>query len=205
MIIEFLGVSGVGKTTVAEKYRQDLEDHGNKVVWDTRDLYRKHNWLSRNLRKMVFVFSYGIRNRKWCRSFRKYLAMEIENWKDEFRPYFNGIFLKYRLAKDRSGESVRVFDEGAIQFLWAIKLRSGKAVTEEDVTQLFRFFEVPDELIVVEAETQKIIQRLEKRGEYVRIMDNGDLADSIEKMRAVQEAIIGFLPSGIQVKRIRND
>ena len=73
MIIEFLGVSGVGKTTVAKAYKRKLEKEGKEVIWDTYDLYAKNGWLVRNLKKAFRVMAFAFANPKWVKEYKRFL------------------------------------------------------------------------------------------------------------------------------------
>lgn len=205
MIIEFLGVSGVGKTTVAKRLRSKLEENGREVVWDTYDLYASHGWLTRNIRKGWFVIKYAAGHRSWVRGYRAFLSRNILKKAYIKEPLFNGIYLKSLLEKARLDHKVHIFDEGALQYLWAVKLRGISTVSNLDMEDIEKYLGLPDEVIVVEAAAGTIASRLEKRGQYVRIMKDGDLKETITKMQIVQRNIVYNLNDSVKVKYINND
>ena len=205
MIIEFLGVSGVGKTTIGKQLRRKLEEEGWEVVWDTYNLYAHHGWLSRNIRKGYAVVKYAITHKKWVQGYKVFLSKSIKKRSDIRSPLFNGIYLKTRLEKARTDNKIHIFDEGALQYLWAVKLRGVAAVSGSDIRDIERYLGLPDELIVVEASVETIASRIEKRGEYVRIMKDGNLKKMIIKMKGTQQKIVHELGCRVKVIYIDND
>lgn len=186
MIIEFLGVSGVGKTTVAKAYKKKLEKQGKEVIWDTYDLYAKNGWLVRNIKKAFTVVVFSVSNPMWVKAYKRFLEKNISNKKDIPKPLFNAVFLKALLVKARNDGKIHIFDEGALQYLWAVKLRGNKTVSNSDIQMIRNLLGFPDKLISVTADTQVIKARIVNRGEYVRIQDSLDLISTINEMKRIQ-------------------
>lgn len=204
MIVEFLGVSGVGKTTFAGKYKADLERVGTKVLWPAEGLYTKYGWFSRNFRKALVVVHFTAGHLHWVLAYRRFVLQETESSTETRKLLFNGIYLKSLLSNVKNDHQIYLFDEGVLQHYWALKLRSGKEVFSEQLTQLLSFFRWPDQVISVEADAKTIEGRIRVRGEYVRIMDNGDLIDTIMKMQHVQEDIIRCVQNKVVIHRVNN-
>lgn len=207
MIIEFLGVSGVGKTTVAKAYKRKLEKEGKEVIWDTYDLYAKNGWLVRNLKKAFRVMAFAFANPKWVKEYKRFLNKNISSGKDILKPLFNAIFLKALLVKARKDDKIHIFDEGALQYLWAVKLRNVhcKSIRKQDVSVAMTFFDVPDKLIIVDASVKTIVTRIKQRGEYVKIMDYGKLEDSVIRMDQIKNDIFSIVKNIIEFEIVENN
>lgn len=186
MIIEFLGVSGVGKTTVAKAYKRKLEKEGKEVIWDTYDLYARNGWLVRNIKKAFIVLAFSVSNPKWVLEYKRFLNKNISNIKDIPKPLFNAVFLKALLVKARKDGKIHIFDEGALQYLWAVKLRGNKTVSDFDIQMIRNLLGFPEQLISVTADSQVIKDRIVNRGEYVRIQESLDLISTISEMKRIQ-------------------
>lgn len=190
MIIEFLGVSGVGKTTVAKDYYQKLKASGHHVVWDTYILYAEYGWLKRNVFKALIVIKYGVLHPCWVFQYKDMLKQNLSVKRDIVKLLFNGVFLKSRLVKARRDNNIHIFDEGAMQYLWAIKLWGGVPVNKTDVDVIQQLLGLPDELIVIESKSETIEKRLIFRGEYTKIMDSDNLLKRIIGMQKIQGDIL---------------
>lgn len=205
MIIEFLGVSGVGKTTIAKEYKRKLEAEGKWVIWDTYELYANKSWFIRNIYKSVIVVKFCVQNYDWAKNYRRFLEKEIEDRKDFRRPLFNGIFLKALLVNAKLDKKIHIFDEGCLQYLLAIKLRGKKCVTKHDIEEMEMFYGLPDQLVVVDANAEVIVDRIKSRGEYVRIMDEGNLSDSVKNMQYTQDLIVKCLGNAVNIVIVKNN
>lgn len=205
MIIEFLGVSGVGKTTVAKAYKQQLEAEGKEIIWDTYDLYANQSWFMRNLKKSMVVFKFSFTQAKWIKKYWYFLSDSIPHKRDRVKPLFNAIFLKSLLLDTHKDNKIHLFDEGALQYLWAIKLRGNSTVSQIDMEIIKQLLGFPDKLIVVEASAECIEQRIINRAEYVRIMDNGNLIDTIKRMQFIQKEIISNIKGRTEIIYIDNN
>ena len=205
MIIEFLGVSGVGKTTIAKGFKKLFEDEGKTVVWDTYDLYEKHGWFGRNIIKCIRVVLYSIKNIQWLKEYKAYLLDQMNSKRDIRNRLFNGIYLKSLLTKAENDSCIHIFDEGSLQYLWSIKLRGKKPISQRDIDIVGNLFGIPNQVIVVYADAHLIAERIKNRGEYVRIMNEGDLIESINKMLGVQNTIKDLINKKTMVQTILNN
>lgn len=203
MIIEFLGVSGVGKTHIATMYKEQLEQAGHIVVWDTYKLYKNYGWFHRNLRKLVPAAFYLVSHPHWAaRVSAQCCTMHL---KDRVTIFFNAAYLKTVLLSAALDENIHLFDEGAIQLLWAMKLRNHEPVQERDIVFIERTFGLPDKLLVISAEADTIEARIRSRGEYVRILDTLHLRDAIVKMQDTQAQIVSALAERLEIHVVENN
>ena len=205
MIVEFLGVSGVGKTTVAKKYRENFENEGKTVIWDTYALYSNYGWFKRNIKKAICIIHFSLHNGKWVGYYYSFLKQEIIKRKDLTKPLFNGIFLKFLLEKAKNDQNIHIFDEGALQYLWAIKMRGDCKISADNIVTIDSIFGLPDYLVSVTSEADTIASRIQLRGEYVRLMDSGNLLNTIKEMQDLQNSIIEALNNKVMIIDYRND
>lgn len=204
MIVEFCGVSGVGKTTIAKKYYDQLKNDGKDVSWLTYELYANQTWLRRNIYKGSAVVVFFFTHIRWSIKFFLFLEKHI-SLKELVKPYFNAIFLKCCLDKVKGRSGIYIFDEGIAQHLWSIALRRNQNIDDEDIASMFKFFGCPDKVISIEADAKIIQQRILHRDEYVKIMDTDDLLSKIVFMQSVQKHIImGFEKNNIQIVTVNN-
>ena len=61
MTTDFIGVSGVAKTTKAKEYFDQVKYH-RKVKYPLYSLYSKSNWLKRNLLKLLYILIFTLRH-----------------------------------------------------------------------------------------------------------------------------------------------
>ena len=108
--------------------------------------------------------------------------------------------MKALLVKAKKDDKIHIFDEGALQYLWAVKLRNDncKWIRKQDVNAAIDFFGLPDKLIVVNA-------RIKQRGEYVKIMDYGNLNETVTAMNHLKDEIVSFVRLRTEIEAINND
>lgn len=198
MIIEFFGISGVGKTTVAKEYLKNSKD----IEWPRYELYEKNNWLLRNLKKALYIVYFCIFNFKWVIKLNNLVKLlEINGFKDKFSVLFNGCFLKFQLLNCKK-EKKYIFDEGVFQYVWALYLRTLKEPSEKIIVGILDLYGIPDEVNIVVADTEIIKERLIKRGRKTKILEKKDLINEIEKMKNIQNEILKFSNNLIQEKSV---
>ena len=192
MIVEFVGVSGVGKTTVAREFYGTELEKGKRIAWPRYQLYMKTGWLKRNFIKSASVLRVLSGNPDWAReAMRIFKRLQIAT-KDRFILLFNYLSYKDLFEKSDDPRCEYLFDEGVIQLIWAAYLRTRLPVSEECVGQIIKLFQAPDRLIVVDADTKVIAERLRARGTKTRILESRDLCGEIETMKGKLKAIIEF-------------
>mgnify|MGYP001054543377 CR=1 FL=1 len=203
MIVEFLGVSGVGKTTIAKKYFEDQLKTG-RMVWSSHTIYSNTGWFKRNIKKAVHVITFSVMHFNWVIRLLNYLRKNLRI-DDIFKMLFNCIYLRYTQLKTLKKYEIIIFDEGIIQYYWAIHLRNDKEISTEDFREFSRLYNLPDYLYFIDAEEKIIAERLLNRGEYTKILDSKNLTHRILEMQNVERKIINILPKSIKIKEICNN
>jgi thymidylate kinase len=125
-VIEFFGLPGAGKTTIANELVQALREHGYDALTAT-DFIR---WLSAQprLRKLGFLVAdlqALCRQLFWCTlfSFTLHPLRGISPSKTGRVPYINLCFERYL---DSLGDSVVVMDQANVQLIWSVAAFSSR-------------------------------------------------------------------------------
>lgn len=206
MIIEYLGVSGVGKTTLAEKDYIKLLEDGKCVYWYSKDLYKNRGWLIRNMIKAGHVLLYSVGHLKWVIEYRDFLNAHIPNKKDTYTLLFNGIFLKKMLSLNRSPDDIYIFDEGVLQYLWAIYLRSRQEINKKDILKIKGLFGLPDKVKVLYASTNTIERRLLGRNEFTQILKTSNLHTRIEyEQKRINQLLFLLKRENVEIEIVNNE
>lgn len=208
MRIEFLGISGVGKTFVATRYCRQLRENKVKFCWFWMDRFSDKGWVIRNFLKFFVVAKEVLVLPTWCWQLRHYLiSKEIKDAVGKLRLFFNGVFLKYAIDEMKEYEGISIFDEGVAQYILAVHLRTDQQPSKDEIHRIMRMFGYPERIIVIDAHTQTVARRLNTRGRRAEILKASDQIVEIERMKRVMEIIVSALTenSNIQIERIMNE
>ena len=195
MIIECIGVSGAGKTTyINELYNQMVND-GTETFWPRYIMYEKRSWLTRNIKKSYQVIKNIIHNTDWVRKLKNELDLYSKylTKKDKINLLFNGIALKDMYSHCTKQNAVYVFDEGACQYIWSIALRTGKDIDEEYIVKMYSLFVKADQLFLITATPEIIINRLNNRKRKTRIETGDNLHKRILRMEKIADYIVNVI------------
>ncbi len=186
MIIEFFGISGVGKSTICKEICKNKE-----IKWPRYYLYEKNTWLIRNIKKLFSILFFSIFNIKWLLELNNSInKFKIKKYKDKINLLFNGCSLKIFIEKCKNANEKYIFDEGLYQYMWAIYLRTNILVKKEDIETIFKLFSIPDKLFIITASNETISERLIARGRKTKIIESSDLINKIQKMKKIQDNIL---------------
>lgn len=190
MIVEYFGISGVGKSTIVNNYYKN--NKSEKLKYPRQELYENSSWLKRNIIKFFIVFKYLFTNQKWCRNYNAILK-DI-HLSEKYKLMFNGIYLKTQLDKCLNNDYIYLFDEGVFQLIWAIYLRTNKEPNKIYIERIISLFKIPNHINIVDASDEIILSRLNKRkmqtGRSTKIMESMDPKKRIEIMRKKLNKII---------------
>lgn len=190
MIVEFLGVSGVGKSTIAEEYYRQAIENSRTITWPRYRLYMKTGWLKRNIIKSVSVIHEALRDVRWVHSVKRLFFELGIHGKNRYVLLFNFLSYKSLFSKCTDCNCEYLFDEGVFQLIWATWLRAEIELRPEHITKILQMFQVPDRLIIVEADTPIIMERLWRRGTRTKILESSNLEASINLMKKRQAIVI---------------
>lgn len=130
LIVEFIGFTGAGKSTIASKLVPELKRRGINVV-DVQDLikdrWRDKSHLSRQTRRFLFHLGYPLRNWSLCRSALRYvigtkpIRLKEIKW---IRHLFvmDWIYKKIRTDSYSKNYELVISGDGLLQIIWTLSL-----------------------------------------------------------------------------------
>ena len=169
--IEFMGVPGVGKTTLAERLAEGLREQGGNVAFlpmdDVADLSR---WGDR-ARHLSGIARYALAmpQQTW-RSAKVARAFPQPTWATAVKTL--GYWLAtHRLAHEYAQRAeVVVLDQGYFQGIYSWALQS-TALDEASLSGALKLIPIPDIVVVVTAPVAVIRARLEHRAHTHKMVD----------------------------------
>lgn len=136
--VEFFGLPGAGKTTIARHLEKVLRENGLRTVSRSAVLADRMPFLLRQFKRSLIV----VRNLRECWHFdilalRIILASGQASLKDLCKVTWNICSVSAFMANSRRADiDVAVVDQGLLQAIWSIRLRSSKALSRELCAQL---------------------------------------------------------------------
>ena len=189
MIVEFLGISGSGKSFVATQYCHYLDNKGVNYIWPWKNIYA-NGYIQRNLKKSFAVVKKIITSPLWCFNLFRYLLHQgIYGKRDLPVLFFNGIYLCHAFEKYGRYDGVALFDEGVAQYIWAIHFRNRKNIEEDEFEEIRRLYNFPQTLYVVKANSDTILKRMVERNVRDEIRERGDAMNELENGQRMVEMV----------------
>ncbi len=162
--IEFLGLPGVGKSTLSRRVAIELTNQHSPVSEPIRQIDDRPG-LYRILSKARFAAKSHLRTPKNAlATTRSIHAADPGSISDLLRVAFNLHYVTGVTARARSTTGVTLLDQGLYQGIWSVGLHS-----PSDWSHLFDQFDdvltraAPDLVVLVEADTETISDRLRSR------------------------------------------
>ncbi len=191
MIIEFVGVSGVGKTTFVEKYCYESNNSHVIVVDKKIDSYK--NWILRNTYRFIKCVPFIINNFNWIGRLKLILWSLDLRLKDKIVLLYHGIYLKRQILSCLDSNKNYIIDEGTIHYIWSVFMRLNQAINKDLLLRIGEEISFPDQVYYIDAQTDVILDRLIKRGRKTRILENSNLKDEIQQNRQRLNDIIQII------------
>lgn len=190
MRIEFMGISGVGKTTICKELIEHYKNNEIAYSWSRYELYENNNWLFRNIKKMLYIMRTLYKEIGWCKTVFQIIYNEDISIFGKITLLFNCLSLKSFIIND---EKSNLLDEGVFQLIWATYMRKNEKTSTELIEKFFSIFDVPDKLIVIEANDIIIEKRLNERNRKTYILSQDNVLECIQQMKRVEDMIINFV------------
>jgi hypothetical protein len=169
LVVEFLGLPGVGKSRATRLVASRLAELGTPVRSESLRVNHELPGWRRVLFKSVVGAETALgRPRNALRMGRMLIRSGQRRRVDTARLLYNALFLAGLLRRARTRPVVELFDEGIYQLLWSIGLNGREHVLREcsptllDGAVAAAF--LPDVVVVVEAPLEQVQARLESRG-----------------------------------------
>ena len=164
LIVEFVGLPGVGKSTLSRRTAATIASDHPRVTEPTRWIENRSG-PSRILSKGRYAAEHTLRHpRTAIDGLRTMRGTEQPTTSDFVRVAFNFQYVAGVVSHTRSTSAVTLLDQGPYQALWSIGLRS-----PVDWPDLLDRFEnplsriAPDLVVLVEVDTETIADRLRSR------------------------------------------
>jgi thymidylate kinase len=210
VIVEFLGLSGAGKSAVSHQVAERLRRRGLPVREPTmalapppsrRSLVKRTIKLLHVARELILHPSGSLRSLKSLRSTRQQSLREL------LRMGFNWLLLSSLMRTHR--RSLHLFDQGAFQALWSIGLEGQRGMIRRVGPRLVDTVPAPDVVVVIEADAKVVAHRLEARGGRESRADGWDSIAVVRSMRTMDEvkSILrsrSARPGGPRILRVAN-
>lgn len=191
MLIEFAGVSGVGKTTIIETIYKHLMKDNDKIVVPQKIIVKPNGFIKRNIRKSVYavldIFERPA-DLKTCIKLLSY-ATDIRGYQ-RIKLLINFTSYNYVRRKYSNPSKIYLIDEGVYQLIWSYYLRTKYSPRIETIQLFFKLFDSPNYLILIDASSETIAARLNKRNSNEYIQRTNDLEKRIDEMRKKMIIII---------------
>ncbi len=148
--IEFVGLPGAGKTTVAARLETALRDNGIRTVSRSVVLADNSPFIWRQCRRLLIV----TRNISRCwhlyyLSLKLILASGQKSVRDMVKVTWNVWSVLALMANSRAaGHHIVVVDQGLLQAVWSIQLRSTKALSFDSWSKLLLTAGITDILFI---------------------------------------------------------
>jgi len=205
VFVEFLGLSGAGKSTVSHRVAERLRDRGFPVSEPTLSLaLMRGRGAVKALyvaREILFHPRDSLLTLKAVRSTRQRFPVLV-------RMGFNWLMLSS--LKRTLRPSLHLFDQGAFQALWSIGLEGRRGAVRHVGRRLVASVPAPHVVVVVEAETSVVEHRLKLRNGHESRADLWDSAALRQSLRTMEEvkAILhktSAQPGGPRVVLVTNE
>jgi len=163
VIIEFVGLPGVGKSTLSRAVATELETRGTKVHEPIykRDTYSTHGRIASKARLACRNL---IRDPKiTLTTTRNIRQSNQQSLSDLVRVLFNLHYVTGVTTTSQSRAGVTLLDQGILQARWSVGLRSTQPIIEAIKTAEIPDALLPDLVVFVEASDTTIANRLTTR------------------------------------------
>ncbi len=211
-VIEFIGLPGVGKSTLSHRVAEMLQQRGWRVEQPTYSVDHEMRTWERLLLKLQRVSAEAIFHpASAVRSVRAILATRQASAAGFIGVTVNWLFMSSLLRKADRRTGVHIFDEGPLNALWSIAFSASSAGTAGILGKLARQRSTPVLVALIEAEIAAVRERLDLRTNgQSRLERAGPADDAWERARRALQQVKATLQmlteegADIQVVAVRN-
>lgn len=165
LVVEFLGLPGVGKSSVSRRVAEILAERGLRVAQPTYSLDHGPGKLERSLRKSLCVVAEVLSHPRYLlRSARALRATRQESAAVHLKMLFNWLLVSYLMRRAHRRSGIHLHDQGLFQGLWSIGLGSETGSLRRMGLELAPSVPAPSLVVIIEADLQAVERRLGARG-----------------------------------------
>jgi hypothetical protein len=211
-VIEFVGLAGVGKSTISHRVAEILEQRGWRVEQPTYSVDHEMRAWQRLLLKLRLVTAEAVFHpASALRSLRAILATRQASAADVIRLTVNWLFMSSLLRKTDRRAGAHIFDEGQLNALWSIGFNARSAGTAGILAELARQRSTPVVVALIEADIAAVRARLDlRKNGQSRLERTRSADDAWERAQRALQQVKGTLQmltdegADIQVVAVRN-
>ena len=211
-VIEFVGLAGVGKSTLSHRVAEILQQRGWHVEQPTYSVDHEMPAWRRLLLKLRLVTAEAIFHPAGAvRSLKAILATRQASAADVIRLTVNWLFMSSLLRKTDCRTGVHIFDEGQLNALWSIGFSARSAGTAGILAELARQRSTPVVVALIEADIAAVRARLDlRKNGQSRLERTGPTDDAWKRARQALQQVKATLQmltnegADIQVVAVRN-
>ena len=190
-VIEFVGLAGVGKSTISHRVAEILEQRGWRVEQPTYSADHEMRAWQRLLLKLRLVTAEAVFHPATAvRSLRAILATRQSSAADVIGLTVNWLFMSSLIRKADRRSGVHVFDEGQFNALWSIGFSATSGGTGGILAELARQRSKPVVVALIEADIAAVRARLDLRKTGLsRLERTGSADDAWERARRALQQV----------------
>lgn len=164
IVAEFLGLPGVGKTTLSNRVSEIIFQRGmsvNPTGYSTSKGFRS---CIRMLQVLLFIIGFAISSPRYSfLSFSAIIKSKQKSKGDLSTALLNWFVMSSRIYQYRNANGIRLLDQGIFQALWTIGFGSKKPDPVFIMGRLHKLIPTPHMVVVVEANLSTIERRMSNR------------------------------------------
>lgn len=177
--VEFLGLPGVGKSSVSHRVAEILVEKGLPVRQPTYTLDHGPSPLVRMIRKSWWVALESLGHPVYAlASLRALQATGQHSTRILLKMMFNWLLVSALMRRGQQEHAIHLFDQGIFQALWSIGLGARDGAIDRVGRDLAGRFPAPTMVAVIEADVATIATRLGSRGGVDSRADAWNAADT---------------------------
>lgn len=176
MIIEFFGLPGVGKSTLADQLRSSLHDAGYSARVTTRNVGPKARAISRYFRKMLMILLMLVRHPRAATQVLR--SLRHSNQRPPVQAWHRWVdwMVAQALLVEGPSSGFAILEQGSLQAIWSMGIRGDLGGPLDAIVQTRHSWLMPDVVVAVEAPLDQISARLDARGsQHSRLQEDGHL------------------------------
>lgn len=190
-VIEFIGLPGVGKSTLSHGVAEILQQRGWRVEQPSYSVDHEMRTWERLLFKLRLVLAEAIFHpARAVRSVKAILATRQASAADFIGVTVNWLFMSALLRKSDGRTGVHIFDEGLLNALWSIGFSAGSGGTAGILGELARQRSTPVIVALIEVDIAAVRERLDlRKNGQSRLERSGPADDAWERARRALQQV----------------
>ncbi len=190
--VEFLSIPGAGKSTLSHRVAELWRAEDGEVAEPTYTLDHRRRPLMRKITKGLLAAGMLLRHPGQALDWISRIARTRQrSWHELCHVSFNWLYISGLQGARRSDRELRLLDEGIFQALWSIAYRAEtwESFSTECPQWLSTVLPLPMVLVVVNAGTETVAQRLRGRSERSSLLEQDEERDGEYSLEHAQACL----------------